>query len=255
MSSSVKILGNMIIQDLRKTLNKNFEGLHIRPSKKNTRLFIDNEYFEKGYARLLPKSVLAVYCVLAKYANHETQTCFPSIETMMRESGIKNRNTVIKALKILEAYRIIYIEHSKGGLPNQYALLNSDAWKEPNSINTDTVNSITSDTETVSKNELKQYQNSSSNSITSDTGNHLIKSSNEIRDKIKNISNKEIDMGIQISKGAFSVLKCYWKENDITEAISLLREDSKEISFRTVKDLLKQWSGKGKITSIKDMKW
>ncbi len=66
-----RILNNNKIPEPRKG---NFEGLPVRPSKKNTRLFIDNEYFEKGYARLFPKSVLAVYCVLAKYANYGTQT-------------------------------------------------------------------------------------------------------------------------------------------------------------------------------------
>ncbi len=118
---------NKTMQPLRRILNNkkipepgkgNFEGLPVRPSKKNTRLFIDNEYFEKGYARLFPKSVLAVYCVLAKYANYQTQTCFPSIDIIMRESGIKRRNTVIDGLKILEAYSIIHIEHSKGWSPN-----------------------------------------------------------------------------------------------------------------------------------------
>ncbi len=133
---------NMIMQPIRKiissrkipeTVKENFEGLPIRPSKKNTRLFIDNEYFEKGYARMFPRSVLSVYCVLAKYANFETQTCFPSIDTIMEESGIKRRNTVVSGLKILELYGIISIEHSKGWCPNQYALLSSDVWKDSTS--------------------------------------------------------------------------------------------------------------------------
>ncbi len=50
---------NITMQPLRRILNNkkilepkkgDFKGLPIRPSKKNTRLFIDNEYFEKGYA-------------------------------------------------------------------------------------------------------------------------------------------------------------------------------------------------------------
>ncbi len=177
------------MQPLRRILNNkkipesgkgNFEGLPVRQSKKNTRLFIDNEYFEKGYARLFSKNVLAVYCVLAKYANYQTQTCFPSIGIIMRESGIKRRNTVIDGLKILEAYSIIHTEHSKGWSPNQYALLSSGIWKEPDSINIDTVLRTKKIPKTVSKSESKQYQNHSLNSISSDTGNHLIKLSNEI---------------------------------------------------------------------------
>jgi hypothetical protein len=232
-----------------------FERLAVRPSKKNTRLFIDNEYFEKGYARLFPKNILAVYCVLAKYANYQTQTCFPSIDIIMHESGIKRRNTVVDNLKILEAYSIIHIEHSKGWSPNQYALLSSDVWKKPDSINIDTALKTKRILKTVSENKPKQYQKQSSNSISSDTGNHLIKSSNEIMDKIKKSSNKETNLGAPLSEVAFLVLKFYYQEKDILQAISSLREGGKEISFRSVKDLLKLWSENGKIIPIKDMKW
>src|SRR5574341_1196708 len=255
-------LMNMTMQHLRRILNNkkipesgegDFERLPVRPSKKTTRLFIDNEYFEKGYARLFPKSVLAVYCVLAKYANYGTQTCFPSIEIIMRESGIKRRNTVIDYLKILEAYSIIHIEHSKGWSPNQYVLLSPVAWKEPNSINIDTVLRIKRIPKTVSKIESKQYQNQHYNSISSDTGNHLIKSSNEIMDKIKNFPNKKMHIGVPLSEVAFLFLKYHYHERDILKAISSLRESGKEISFRSTKGLLKLWSANGKIIPIKDM--
>ncbi len=252
MQSLKRILNNNKIPEPRKG---NFEGLPVRPSKKNTRLFIDNEYFEKGYARLFSKSVLAVYCVLAKYANYGTQTCFPSIDIIMRESGIKRRNTVVDDLKILEAYSIIHIEHSNGWSPNQYALLNSDVWKEPDSINIDTVLRIKKIPKTVSKSESKQYQNQSFNSIKSDTGNHLIKLSNEIMDKIKNSPNKETNMGAPLSEVAFLFLKYHYQEKDILQAIFSIREAGKEVSFRSVKELLKQWSRDSKIVPIKDMMW
>ncbi len=247
-----RILNNKKIPEPRR---ENFEGLTVRPSKKNTRLFIDNEYFEKGYAKSFPKSVLAVYCVLAKYANYGTQTCFPSIDIIMRESGIKRRNTVTDDLKILEAYGIIHIEHSKGWSPNQYALLGSNVWKESNSINIDTVLRTKRIPKTVSKSKSKQYQNQPSNSIKSDTGNHLIKSSNEIMDKIKKSPNKETNTGGPLSEVAFLFLKHHYQEKDIFKAISSLREAGREISFRPVKDLLKQWSRDGKIVPIEDMKW
>ncbi len=252
------------MEPLRRILNNkkipepgkgNFEELPVRPSKKNTRLFIDNEYFEKGYAKLFPKSVLTVYCVLAKYANYQTQTCFPSIDIIMRESGIKRRNTVINDLKILEAYSIIHIEHSKGWSPNQYALLSPVAWTEPDSIDIDTVLKSKKILKTVSKSKPKQYQNQSYNSISSDTGNHLIKLSNEIMDKIKNSPNKETNMGAPLSEVAFLVLKYHYQKKDILQAISSIREAGKEVSFRSVKELLKQWSRDSKIVPIKDMMW
>jgi hypothetical protein len=247
-----KIITNRKIPKPRK---ESFEGLSVRPNKKNTRLFIDNEYFEKGYAEVFPKSVLAVYCILAKYANYETQTCFPSIDTIMRESGIRRRNTVINALKILELYNVIHINHSKGWCPNQYALLDARYWKEPNSIGIDPVNGIASDTENSIKIDTKQYQKQSLNSITSDTGNHLIKLSNEIMDQIKNSPNKETNIEAHLSKLSFSVLKYHYQEKDILQAVSSLKEAGKEISFYSVKDLLNLWSKDGKIIPIKEIKW
>ncbi len=247
-----KIIANRKIPEHRKG---NFEGLLVRPSKKNTRLFIDNEYFENGYAAVFPKSVLAVYCVLAKYANYETQTCFPSIDTIMKESGIRRRNTVIKALNLLERYNILCINHSKGWCTNQYALLDASCWKEPNSISTDTVNGIISDTDNSIKIDAKQYQKQSSNSISSDTGNHLIKLSNEIMDQTKNFPNKEMGLEGQLSKLALLVLKYHYQKKDILQAVSSLKKEGKEISFYSVKDLLNIWSREGKIIPIKEIKW
>ncbi len=129
------------------------------------------------------------------------------------------------------------------------------AWKEPDSINIDTVLKTKKILKTVSENEPKQYQNQPSNSIKNDTGNHLIKSSNEIMDKIKKSPNKETNIGAPLSEVAFLVLKFYYQEKDILQTISSLREDGKEISFRSVKDLLKLWSENSKIVPIKDMKW
>ncbi len=42
-----RILNNKKIPEIGK---RDFERLPVRQGKKNTRLFIDNEYFEKGYA-------------------------------------------------------------------------------------------------------------------------------------------------------------------------------------------------------------
>ena len=75
---------------LHKPKPGNFEGLPIRPSKEQTRLVIDNEYLEKGFMAIFPKTVSLVYSVLAKYANYRSQRCFPSIATIMKDSGIKN---------------------------------------------------------------------------------------------------------------------------------------------------------------------
>ena len=118
----------------------NFEGLPTRERRKPTRFYVDNEFFKLGYAKIFRRRrVLDVYCVLAKHANSKTQSCFPSISTIMREAGITNRNTVVDAIRLLEAFGLIYVEHSKGWRPNEYLLLRTSAWKPTNSISIDTV--------------------------------------------------------------------------------------------------------------------
>lgn len=252
-----KILKN---SPIHKPAEGNFEGLPIRASKKRTRLFIDNEYFVNGYTKIFHNSVLVVYGILAKYANQQTQTCFPSIDTIMREGSIGNRNTVIKALKMLEAYDIIFIKHSKGWFSNRYALLSAEVWKVPNSINVDTVFKAKKTRETITENKSQQYQNQPPNSIADDTGNHLNKSYNEIRDGIKISSNKTTDgqgdtVEQCLSKGTVIMLKGYYAEDDILKAETSLRETGEKVSFFTVKELLKRWVSENKITPIKEMGW
>lgn len=100
-----------------------------RPSRgKATRLFIDNEYFAKGYAAFFPSSTTVVYLVLSKYANQRSQTCFPSIGRIGREIGTTSHNTVINALKILEGYNLIAVSRAVGRGSNLYKLVDVPAW-------------------------------------------------------------------------------------------------------------------------------
>jgi hypothetical protein len=113
--------------------------LPIRRREKKTRFYIDNEYLDKGYAKAFSTSISMVYAVLARHANARNQTCFPSIETIMRKGGIGNRNTVVAAIKKLEEYNFIVVDHSKGRRSNLYVLLDSQHWKSINDINFDMV--------------------------------------------------------------------------------------------------------------------
>lgn len=117
----------------------NMSNLPIRRPNKKTRFFIDNEYLEKGYAKKFSTATFAVYAVLARHANARAQTCFPSIPTIMQKGGIGNRNTVVAALKQLEEYNIIAVDHSKGRQSNFYTLLDVQHWRALNSITSDTV--------------------------------------------------------------------------------------------------------------------
>jgi hypothetical protein len=107
-------------------------NLPVRPSKgKKTRLFLDNEFFRKGYAANLPKGSTDVYAVLAMYANQKKQTCFPSIGTITLLSNVKNRNKVIRIIKILEEYNLIFVVRSPGKKSNFYSLLRCEVWNPP----------------------------------------------------------------------------------------------------------------------------
>lgn len=237
---------------LHKPKPGNFEGLPIRPSKAQTRLVIDNEYLERGYMAIFPKTVSLVYSVLAKYANYRTQRCFPAIATIMKDSGIKRRNTVIDAIKILEGHNLIFIQHSKGWTPNEYALLRASVWKEPNRIAVDTVIRRKNTPQPVSKNTPEQYQEQPPNSNASDTRSQLSKSYNEIN--LNKNSIKE-DERKRLSRGTLVMLGHYYQETDIREAEETLLRENSEVGFRTVKDLLARWSADGKIKPIQPMTW
>ncbi len=210
----------------RKKLHKpkpgNFEGLPIRPSKAQTRLVIDNEYIESGYMAIFPKSISLVYSVLAKYANYETQRCFPSIATIMKETGIKRRNTVIGALKVLEAHSLIFIRHSKGWSPNEYALLRSSAWKAPNRVVVDTVMRRKNISQSVSENTPEQYQEKLPNSSASDTRSHITESDKEIKDGLNKTSIKRTDLLQRLSPMTKSVVIPRFREDDIIGALEEL---------------------------------
>ncbi len=111
-----------------------------RPKIRKKRFYIDNEFLANGYASYFRKlSLLDVYCVLAKYANHQSQICFPSIDTIIQESGVKNRNTVVKAINKLEELNLIRVFRSKGRSSNRYFLLDNMVWLKFNSDTGDTV--------------------------------------------------------------------------------------------------------------------
>ena len=115
-------------------IRKETISLPIRPRNKQTRLFIDNEYFSECYGSVLPASAFLVYAVLCKYANARTQVCYPSVALIQKETGIRSAKTVFASLKLLEQCRIIEISHSKGRSSNKYILLDSKIWLKPNPV-------------------------------------------------------------------------------------------------------------------------
>lgn len=202
----------------------------MRPKGKQTRFWTDNEYYEQGYAAVLPHSTTLVYGVLARHANAETQTCYPSAAKIMELTGIKNRQTVFDAIRMLEAFDIIAVVHSKGRTPNQYALLDVSAWKAANSDIVDTVRKTRKQKATVSRTTTQQYQDAPANSHTSDTRNHIRDSENEISS-----NNKEERETAQVADGDVSLLNrltaltrstvlAHYHEADVIAALRTLED-------------------------------
>lgn len=80
-------------------------------------MWIQYEVFDD---KRLSSSDKVVYMVLARHANNDTQTCFPSIETIEQEAGL-TQNTVVRSLRKLEKLHIIDIKKEQG-MSNIYQL-------------------------------------------------------------------------------------------------------------------------------------
>ena len=148
--------------------------LRVRDKISKGRFYVDNELVDKEYLDFLGCGG-RVYFVLARHAHNKTQMCFPSYETLMRESGIKNRNSISKVLKKLERLNMIRVKTVSMRKSNNYYMMDKSCWKLPSSITFDT-------TRDVSKQGTGQYQKSSPSSIKSGTGIELMKSTKEMND-------------------------------------------------------------------------
>ena len=76
-----------------------------------------------GFGKRLKASGIAVYNVLASYANQGTQTCFPAQQTIADQIGL-HRTTVNRKIRQLCRLRLLNIERQKDRC--LYSLLNPD---------------------------------------------------------------------------------------------------------------------------------
>ena len=86
---------------------------------------VDNEVMDK----LLPKVghlAFSVYMVMKRYANKDTDRCFPSIDTIS-EMCRCSRASAVKAVKTLELNRVIKVQRSRKK-PNIYTLNSPMVW-------------------------------------------------------------------------------------------------------------------------------
>ncbi len=226
-----------------------FVSVKARPSVKRTRYYIDNEYIANGYAELFPHSVTVVYNILARRARHETQQCFPGYDSIMKDSGITNRNTVSLSIKILEAYKLIAVSPGTQYKSNDYLLLDCSEWKPVGSIPLESIKLQKKRQKRVSKTSVQQYQKPLDTGIADDTINHLTKSSNEIS---KETFKEEPEYKSKYSS-IYGFFRSFYREEDITNAITALEKVSPEVSGSAVKTQLQGWTREGKITPIKEV--
>ena len=84
----------------------------IRDFRNGDWYWIDREILRR-YGKKLKASGLAIYNILASYANLSTQSCFPSQATMAKIIGISKR-TVIRKIKLLKNLGLIRVKKWKG---------------------------------------------------------------------------------------------------------------------------------------------
>jgi len=88
-------------------------------------VMVDNEVMDT----LLPKVghlAFSVYMVMKRYANKDTDMCFPSIDTIS-EMCRCSRASVVKAVKTLEMNKVIKVQRSRKK-PNVYTLNVPTLW-------------------------------------------------------------------------------------------------------------------------------
>lgn len=104
----------------------------VRDRRETEWFWVDNEFIDKCARNLGPVATL-VYVALARHSNNNNQACFPSMQTIANEVGLKSRNTVAGGIKELEKNNVIKteenIDHRTGRrLNNVYTLLHKKFW-------------------------------------------------------------------------------------------------------------------------------
>ena len=105
---------------------------NVRDKRKSKRLYIDNVFFDNGYAKKLGPTGTAIYAVLARHAHNETQDCWPSYNRLAELTGMSRRQAVKKVGELV-ALNIICVEKVKTpdgrvNEANTYWLLDDSEW-------------------------------------------------------------------------------------------------------------------------------
>ena len=111
----------------------------------------ENEIIDCDYLKPMER---LLYLVLARHSDNKTDESFPSIETLCKKTGVKDKRTIVPYIKNLEKLGLIEVKR-KPGLSNRYFLnnvpLEVDTKNVP-STKIDTVVDTKIDTTPVTKN-------------------------------------------------------------------------------------------------------
>ena len=88
------------------------QQVEIRDSRGDKRFHVDNAIL-KRYGRELGPCGIAVYCALVMHADRDTQTCWPSHQTIADETGM-SRMQVFREIKKLACLGLISIQKRSG---------------------------------------------------------------------------------------------------------------------------------------------
>lgn len=106
--------------------------IEVRDRRQKEWFWVDNTLLDE-YARVLGPNATLVYMALARHSDNDLQTCWPSMELIAEECGIKSRNTVAKGIKKLQEYNMIGVHESSrpDGKRNNnvYTLVTRRHWK------------------------------------------------------------------------------------------------------------------------------
>lgn len=125
--------------------------LRIRDNRESGYYRLDTAFIKGGWARKLGPYALAVYNVLACFADNNTQTAYPSYDTIAELAGC-SRRTVGKMLGRLEHYNLLTRDrrfNAEGQASNLFTLLHPDEWLWPDGVSKPPEEAVTAITKAV----------------------------------------------------------------------------------------------------------
>lgn len=108
---------------------------------KGGRFYIHNDFvllmikaLKQAYGLAIASHICRIYMVLVKHID-KTGTCFPSHKRIMDLGCISNKNTLIKALKIMENLKLVIREPGRGrNRPTIYLITKRERWIFPSDL-------------------------------------------------------------------------------------------------------------------------